>query len=173
MNQDQTAPVIEAQEAPEVSAPTSYDLDAILAAPEKPITHKVGVIFDADGEPVSGFYIVGRNSDEHRKVDKALRIVNQQAAAMRNKAIDQKTEAGAAKVVSIADDQNVARCAAVTVGWFGWDKGGVPRPFDASAMPTILKQKPTWVEKIQIALYEDNNFLPSSQATSAPTPDSN
>jgi hypothetical protein len=179
MNQDQAvAPVIEAQEAPEVSAPISYDLDAILAAPEKPITHKVGVIFNEDGEPISGFYIVGRNSDEHRKVDKALKIVNQQAAAARSKAIDQKTQAGAEKVITVIDAQNVARAAAVTVGWFGWDKKGddgkpVARPFDASLMPAILKQKPTWVEKIQFALFEDNNFLPVLPSTSAPMPDSN
>lgn len=155
---------------------TSYDLDAILAADtntDKPITFKVGVIFDADGEPVSGFEIVGRNSEQCRKADKALRIVNQKAAAARSKAIDQKTDAGAEKVISVVDDQNIARCAAVTVGWFGWTKNGAERPFDPAAMPVILKQKPTWVEKIQVALYEDNNFLPSSQATSAPSPDGN
>jgi hypothetical protein len=177
MNQDQAvAPVIEDQKDAEASGPTSYDLDAILAAdtdPSAPITFKVGVLFDVDGEPVSGFNIVGRNSDQCRKADKAARIVNQQAAANRNKAIDQKTVAGADKVITIADAQNIARCAAVTVGWFGWDKNGVERPFDASLMPAILKQKPTWVEKIQIALFEDNNFLPSLPATSAPTPDSN
>jgi hypothetical protein len=177
MNQDQAvAPVIKAQETPEVSAPISYDLDAILAADantDKPITFKVGVIFDADGEPVSGFHIVGRNSEQHRKVDKALNIVNRKAAAARTRTIDQKTDAGAEKVISLVDDQNIARCAAVTVGWFGWTKNGVERAFDASAMPVILKQKPTWVEKIQIALLEDGNFLPSLPATSAPTPSSN
>lgn len=179
MNQDQAvADVLEAQEAPEANSPTSYDLDAILAAPEKPVTHKVGVIFDADGEPVSGFYIVGRNSDEHRKVDKAIKVVNQQAAAARSKAIDQKTAAGAEKVINVVDAQNVARAAAVTVGWFGWDKKGedgktVERPFDAALMPVILKQKPTWVEKINFALYEDNNFLPVLPTTSTPTPSSN
>jgi hypothetical protein len=152
---------------------TSYDLDAILADADKPITFKVGVIFDADGEPVSGFHIVGRNSEQHRKVDKALRIVNQKAAAARSKAIDQKTDAGAEKVITVVDDQNVARCAAVVVDWFGWDKNGVPRPFDAGVMPAILKQKPTWVEKIQFALFEDNNFLPVLPSTSAPTPGSN
>lgn len=157
---------------------TSYDLDDILADADKPITFKVGVIFDADGEPVSGFHIVGRNSDLYRKVDKALRIVNQKAAASRSKAIDQKTDAGAEKVVNVIEDQNVARAAAVVVGWFGWDKKGddgkpVERPFDAKLVPTILAQKPTWVEKIQFALFEDNNFLPVSPSTSAPTPSSN
>lgn len=177
MNEYQAvAPVIEAQEAPEVKAPISYDLDAILAAEadaNKPVTFKVGVIFDADGEPVSGFNIVGRNSEQHRKVDKAINIVNRKAAAARSKAIDQKTDAGAEKVISVVDDQNIARCAAVTVGWFGWTKNGVERAFDASAMPVILKQKPTWVEKIQNAMFEDSNFLPSLPATSAPTPSSN
>lgn len=155
---------------------TSYDLDAVLAADtdaDKPITFKVGVIFDMDGEATAGFHIVGRNSDQHRKVDKALRIVNQKAAAARSKAIDQKTDAGADKVLTVVDDQNIARCAAVTVGWFGWTKNGVERPFDPAAMPVILKQKPTWVEKIQMALFEDANFLPSLPATSATSPGSN
>lgn len=154
---------------------TSYDLDAVLAAdsnPDAPITFKVGVIFDADGEPVAGFNIVSRNSEQYRKVDKALNVVNRKAAAARTKDIDQKTDAGAARVIDVVAEQSIARCVAVTVGWFGWTKNGVERPFDAAAMPTILKQKPTWVEKIQFAMFEDANFLPSSPATSAPTPDS-
>jgi len=154
--------------------PKSYDLDAIISAEvAKPVTFKVGVIFDADGEPVSGFHIVGRNSDLYRAADKALRIVNQKAAANRTKAIDQKTDAGAEKVISVIEDQNVARAAAVVVGWFGWDKNGVEREFDASVVLSILAQMPTWVEKIQYALFEDSNFLPVSQTTSAPTPNSN
>jgi hypothetical protein len=152
---------------------TSYDLDAILADTDKPITFKVGVIFDVDGEPVSGFHIVGRNSDQARAADRAVRIANQKAAANRNKAIDTKTDEGAAKVIDIVDGQNVARAAAVVVDWFGWDSKGVPRPFDAKLMPAILKAKPTWVEKIMFAMAEDNNFLPSSPDTSAPTPNSN
>jgi hypothetical protein len=149
---------------------TSYDLDAILADADKPVTFDVAVISDADGNPVSGFRIVGRNSEQYRAADKAVRIVNQKAAANRTKAIDMKTDAGAEKVINVVDDQNVSRCAAVVVDWFGWDSKGAPRPFDAKIVPTILTQKPTWVEKIMFALNEDNNFLPVSPNNSAPTP---
>lgn len=160
---------------------TSYDLDAVLAAdssPDTQITFKVGVIFDLDGNAVSGFEIVSRNSEQYRAADKAINIVNRKASASRTKEIDQKTDAGAARVNSVVDEQNITRCAAVTVGWFGWTKKGddgkpVERPFDAAAMPVILKQKKTWVEKIQFAMFEDNNFLPSLPDTSAPTPSSN
>lgn len=152
---------------------TSYDLDDILADADKPLSFDVAVISDSDGNPVSGFRIVGRNSDQARAADRAVRIANQKAAANRNKAIDVKTEAGAAKVIDIVDDQNLARAAAVVVDWFGWDTKGVPRPFDAKLMPAILKKKPTWVEKILVAMSEDSNFLPISPTSSAPTPDSN
>jgi hypothetical protein len=148
----------------------SHDLDALLSPEADKVTFKVPVIVDADGNPESGFIIVGRNSPEFREADKAVRIVNQKAAASRTKAIDLKTDAGATKVVDIVDGQDVARAAAVVVDWFGWDKAGVPRPFDKSAMPKILAAKPTWLAKINAALTEDNNFLPVSPSSSEPSP---
>lgn len=156
----------------------AYDLDAILADADKPITFDVAVISDEDGNPVSGFRIVSRNSDQARAAERAVRIENQKAAAKRNKAIDVKTDDGAAKVIDIVDGQNVARAAAVVVDWFGWTKkdadgNQVPRPFDAAMVPVILKQKQTWVEKILGAMAEDNNFLPALPTNSATTPDSN
>jgi hypothetical protein len=153
-----------------------YDLDEIVSVADKAITFDVPVISDEDGNPVSGFRIVSRNSDQARAAERAVRIENQKAAAKRNKAIDVKTDDGAAKVVDIVDSQNVARAAAVVVDWFGWTMRGadgkpVPRPFDASKVPTILAQKRTWTEQILAAQAEDNNFLPSSPTNSAPTQD--
>jgi hypothetical protein len=160
----------------EAKEPESFDLDDILSESTKQITFDVAVISDSEGNPVSGFRIVGRNSDKGRAAERAVRITNQKAAALRNKAIDPKTDAGAAKIVGMFDAQNVARAAAVVVDWFGWtkkDADGKPveRPFDAALVPMILKQKPTWVEKITFAMNEDNNFLPKSQSNSAPTQD--
>jgi hypothetical protein len=154
----------------------AFDLDDILA--DKPITFDVAVISDDDGNPVSGFRIVSRNSDQARAAERAVRIENQKAAAKRNKAIDAKTDDGAAKIIDIVDSQNAARAAAIVVDWFGWTKKDadgkqVPRPFEAAMVPTILKQKRTWVEQILAAQAEDNNFLPSSPATSATSQDSN
>jgi hypothetical protein len=156
----------------------SFDLDDILGGADKPLTFDVGVLFDDEGNPVSGFRIVSRNSDQARAAERAVRIENQKAAAKRNKALDLKTDEGAAKVVDIVDGQNAARAAAVVVDWFGWTKKDadgkpVPRQFDAALIPAILKQKPTWVERILHAMAEDNNFLPKSQVTSATTQDSN
>jgi hypothetical protein len=156
----------------------SFDLDDILGGADKPLTFDVGVLFDDEGNAISGFRIVSRNSDQARAAERAVRIENQKAAAKRNKALDLKTDEGAAKVVDIVDGQNAARAAAVVVDWFGWTKKDadgkpVPRQFDAALIPAILKQKPTWVERILHAMAEDNNFLPKSQSTSAPTHDSN
>lgn len=150
------------------TAAVSHDLDALLSPDADKVTFKVPVIVDADGNPESGFVIVGRNSPEYREADKAVRVVNQKAAANRTKAIDLKSDAGATKVVDIVDGQEVARAAAVVVDWFGWDKGGVPRPFEKSAMVKILTAKPTWLAKINAALTEDNNFLPVSPTSSEP-----
>jgi hypothetical protein len=154
----------------------AYDLDAILGDAEKPITFDVGVIFDDDGNAVSGFRIVSRNSEQAKAAERAVRIENQKAAAKRNKAIDAKTDEGAAKIIDIVDGQNVARAAAVVVDWFGWTKKGadgsqVARPFDAALVPGILKQKLTWAERILFAMAEDNNFLPASLTSSAPSQD--
>jgi hypothetical protein len=150
----------------------SFDLDDLLNSADKPITFDVGVLFDDEGNAISGFRIVSRNSDQARAAERAVRIENQKAAAKRNKALDLKTDDGAAKVIDIVDGQNQARAAAIVVDWFGWTKkdtdgNHVPRPFDATLVPTILKQKPTWVEKILAAHAEDNNFLPKSPTSSA------
>jgi len=139
-------------------AQKGFDI-ASLAVDSAPVTFDVPVIVDADGNPVSGFKIVGRNSQEYRAADRAVRIVNQKAAANRTKAIDMKTDAGAEKIVEIVDGQNMARAEAVVVGWFGFENGGEPVPFDAQIAHNALVKYPTWVEKILIALAEDNNFL--------------
>lgn len=154
----------------------SFDLDDILASPDKPLTFDVGVIFDDEGNAISGFRIVSRNSDQARAAERAVRIENQKAASKRNKAIDTKTDEGAAKVIDIVDSQNLARAGAVVVDWFGWTKKDadgkpVPRQFDATLIPAILKQKPTWVERILHAMAEDNNFLPKSPTSSATSQD--
>ncbi len=156
----------------------SFDLDDILGGTDKPLTFDVGVLFDDEGNAISGFRIVSRNSDQARAAERAVRIENQKAAAKRNKALDLKTDDGAAKVIDIVDGQNQARAAAIIVDWFGWTKkdadgNQVPRQFDAALVPTILKQKPTWVEKILAAHAEDNNFLPKSPISSATSHGSN
>lgn len=155
----------------EAQANIGVDLDSLLDATTKDITFDVAVITDEDGNPVAGFTIVGRNSEQGRAADKAVRVANQKAAANRAKAIDSKTDAGAEKVVGIVEDQNLGRAAAVVVDWFGWTKAGVARPFDKAAVKGILSQKPTWVEKITVALNEDANFLPVLPSKSETTTD--
>lgn len=153
-----------------------YDLDDFVGTTIKPITFDVTVVSDDDGNPVSGFRIVSRNSDLGRASERALKIENQKLAAKRNKSIDPKTDDGAAKLVDLFDGQMVARASAVVVDWFGWtmkdaDGNKVPRPFEAAKVPTILKQRQDWVEKIIGAMSEDNNFLPKSPTSSATTQD--
>jgi hypothetical protein len=140
-------------------AQKGFDLSTLDTAVDKPVTFDVAVIVDPDGNPISGFRIVGRNSTEYRTADKAVRVENQKAAASRSKAIDQKTEEGAEKVVDIVDRQTLARTAAVCVDWFGFESSGKPAKFDAKVVRKMLEKFPTWQEKIMFALSEDNNFL--------------
>jgi hypothetical protein len=46
---------------------SEMDVDDVLATSPQHLRKKVGIAFDDDGAPTSGFVIVGKDSDEYRK----------------------------------------------------------------------------------------------------------
>lgn len=136
-----------------------FDLDSLLAPEE--ITHKCGVIFDEEGEAISGFYIVGKNSEQYRTGQKKLRVEGIQRNAKRKKALDTTTEAGAEFVADAVEKNDLRTAQSVVVGWFGFTQGGKEREFDKGIADLLLERKPSYRDRILADLDADANFMPS------------
>ena len=132
---------------------------ANLSAPAERVTFDVPVIFDADGEPVAGIRIVGKNSDEYRKENHALRAEGYKKSAKRKTAIDASTDEGADQLVHVIDDNQKRLALAVAVDWYGFTGNGTPVAFDKALIATAFDKYPTWQERVTAALENDANFL--------------
>lgn len=132
---------------------------ANLTAPAARVTHKVPVLFDEDGEPIAGFVIVGKNSDEYRTAWAGVRAEGQKRAAKRKTAIDATTDAGAAQLVGLIDCNQTRMALAVVVDWYGFTSAGAAVPFDKGLAAAAIEKYPTWQEKVSAALENDSNFL--------------
>lgn len=130
------------------------DLDNAVEA-----THKVAVIKDEDGEPVTGFIIVGKNSQQYQNATAEIRAANIQRASKRSKQIDTATEAGSKLVAETLVNNERVQAMAVVVGWFGFNSEGAPLDFNKAMVEKMLLRKPTWVEEITKALDNDANFI--------------
>lgn len=136
-----------------------FELDDLTNLNPSKITHRVGVVFDEEGEATVGFIIVGRNSEEHRNVEGRQRLANIQRSAKRGKGIDAKTEEGAAVIAQTVDTNEQERALAVTVDWFGFNVEGAPATFDRNKVETLFKKFPTWQDAVIAALDNDKNFM--------------
>ena len=130
-------------------AVAGFDI-ANLSAPAARVTFDVPVIFDADGEPVAGIKIVGKNSDEYLKESHAVRAEGYKKSAKRKTAIDASTDEGADQLVHVIDDNQKRLALAVAVDWYGFTSNGAPAAFD---------KYPTWQDRVTAALENDANFL--------------
>lgn len=139
-------------------AVAGFDI-ANLSAPAARISFDVPVIFDADGEPVAGIRIVGKNSDEYRKENHALRAEGYKKSAKRKTAIDASTDEGADQLVHVIDDNQKRLAVAVAVDWYGFTSNGAPVAFDKGLIATAFDKYPTWQERVTAALENDANFL--------------
>lgn len=139
-------------------AVAGFDI-ANLSAPAARVTFDVPVIFDADGEPVAGIRIVGKNSDEYRKESHAVRAEGYKKAAKRKTAIDSSTDEGADQLVSLIDGNQKRLALAVAVDWYGFTSNGAPVAFDKGLIATAFDKYPTWQERVTAALENDANFL--------------
>lgn len=134
-----------------------FDIDNLDGLVGK--THKVGVRFNDDGDPISGFLIVGKNSPEYLAAENQIRAEGVQRGAKRKEQIDSTTIEGASTVVDIMNKNDRTKALAVTVGWFGWNKGGVTLEFDKSILVQMLDKMPTWQDAILGDLDKEGNFI--------------
>lgn len=136
-----------------------FDIDNLDKEEVVQATHKVGVVFNDEGEMVSGFVIVGKNSPQYQQANDALRIQNIKRASKRNKQVDASTDEGAKLISNTASANEKALASAVVVDWFGFNKGGSPLAFDKAVADTMLAKFPTWQAAVTAALEVDGNFM--------------
>ena len=144
--------------AAQTLAVAGFDIANLSAATAR-VTFDVPVIFDADGEPVAGIKIVGKNSDEYRKESHAVRAEGYKKSAKRKTAIDASTDAGADQLVNTIDGNQKRLVLAVAVDWYGFTSNGAPVPFDKDLVAAAFEKYPTWQDRVAAALENDANFL--------------
>jgi hypothetical protein len=136
---------------------TGFDI-ADLETNNGPVTHKVAVIEDLDGNPVTGFIIVGKNSQEYQEASQAIRIENIKRAAKRKTQIDTSTDLGATVVARTVASNDKTIALAVVVGWFGMLSDGKEIPLDKAVVEKMFTKYPTWQDKVLKELDVEANF---------------
>lgn len=141
---------------------TKIEFDDIFNAGEE---KKVGVVFDAAGNPAVGFVVVGRNSEQYIAAEKSARIKHIKMQWGGKNKIDVSTDDGAAKFDEVNQASELIKLTNCVVGWFGFTKNGADMPFDKSKLPDIFKARPAWADKVSQAIVDDADFLKVSQTT--------
>lgn len=123
------------------------------------MTHDVAVVEDADGNPLIGFRIVGKNSPEYMKVNSEIRRDNIKRAGKRKAGLDASTDDGADAIARTVDDNERKIAKAVIVGWFGFKLEGQDMEFSEQYVAKLLDKFPTWQTKVMNALEVEANFM--------------
>jgi len=151
-------------------AAVGFDISNLTAIETAPVTHKVDVLFNDDGEAVAGFVIVGKNSPEYQAENHAIRAEGFKRSAVRKTAIDAKTDDGASKLVEAVDSNATRLALSVVKDWYGFTSNGQPTAYTKELGLAAFKKFPTWEDKVNAALEVDANFLKISSPASSPSP---
>lgn len=136
-------------------------LSQLLAPESKQITSDVVIAYDADGNPKTGFKIVGPDSKEYRDEQERQRKAGLKRRVHAGKKDILKTEDGQAEFDRLTQEGITATAIAVVVGWFGFtNDDGTKAPFDASVLPALFAAHPSWRDKVADAIYQEDAFLP-------------
>lgn len=140
-----------------------FDINSIPGGGE--LTQKVGIAFDDEGSPTAGFVIVGKDSEQCISADQRVRIANIKRQSTKATRLDASTDGGAAKVDKLVYDNDTEKAVAVVVDWFGFTDQGAPAEFSPAKIRAMFVARPTWREKVLVALENEAAFLPNSLTT--------
>lgn len=135
---------------------SSIDLSTLDA--ETAVTFDVPVAFDDKGAPISGFTVVGKNSDQYRAAKRKQDVIAIKKSMQRGKSPDAKTDAGAEAFIDDATARETAVSIACVVGWYGFTRAGVAIELTADELAGVFTKRPTWLEKVSAAIATDANF---------------
>jgi hypothetical protein len=134
-----------------------FELSDLDDLPE--VTFQVPLVFDKEGEPLSGFVLVGKNSPQFQKAQQAGRVTGIMRGAKRKAALDTTTEEGAkafSEMLATSDRDVTLAC---IVGWFGFNLEGAPMTFDPKVVEKLINKFPHWLTLATAALDKDSNFM--------------
>jgi hypothetical protein len=140
---------------------TGFDVDSLDGDIEQN-THRCSVIDDEDGNPKSGFIMVGKNSPEFQAVVNRIRIDNIKRAAKRKQQLDTSTDEGAGVVARTVAANDRATAMAVVTGWFGMLREGAEMQFDKAIVERMFNKFPQWQVKVLQDLEAESNFTKAS-----------
>lgn len=132
--------------------------------------HDVPVLFDEDGTALAGFKVVDANSKRYRDAKRKFDLINVKRSAVRRKAIDAKTDEGAAALLDLAAEQRTDIAVECVVEWYGFKSGGVDVPPTPETLAKVFAAYPQWVELVNAKIAEGASFLSSSPTSSATSP---
>lgn len=129
--------------------------------PKLDVVADVPVTYNDDGEPVMGFRIVGKDSEQYRKQAKENKAAAFKRGAVKRTQIDAKTSEGAAELVDLVECTDRSLAEAVVVDWYGFTSNRQAAVFDKALVKELFDKYPTWVDKVSLALENDSNFMKS------------
>jgi hypothetical protein len=122
-------------------------------------TVKVPLRFNADGDAISGFILVGKNSPQFQDAQQKGRIEGIMKGAKRKSALDTTTEAGAKTFADMLSSSDRAVTLACVVDWYGFNLEGAPMKFDRNIVEKLFTKFPNWLTLCTAALDKDSNFM--------------
>ena len=134
-------------------------LSLVTSKTTQNITTDVVFEYDENGQAKTGFKIVGPDSQQYRAEQERQRIANRKRGSV--KKVDLKTDEGQALIDRVTQENLTATAVAVVVDWFGFeDDAGQPVAFNAEHVAAIYEAKPSWRDKVVVALDQEDAFLP-------------
>lgn len=132
------------------------------------VTSDVVFEYDEDGNPKTGFKIVGPDSVQYRSAQEAQRIAGLKRRINSGKKAQSnlKTEEGQAELDRLTQENLTQNATVVVVDWFGFeDDNGKPAKFDPAQVTLIYEARQSWRDKVVEALYQEDAFLPKPATT--------
>jgi hypothetical protein len=136
----------------------TFDISLLDDTTAAPLTARVAVIVNADGEDQSGFVILSKDSPEFQAVQAELRIEGLKKSAKRGSQIDASTDAGAETLSRLISANETRLALSVVTDIFGFSNNGEPVPFSKELVAKMFLKFPTWQQKVMASLEVAANF---------------
>jgi hypothetical protein len=142
-----------------VAVVQGFDISNLTSDNVQDVTFRVGVVKNEEGDDISGFIIVGKNSTRYQEIQHEIRVSNLAVSSKRKTNVDASTPEGAELLVSKMEVNENKIALAVVVGYFGFLSNGNEIVFDEDTVQLMFEKKPQWQQQVLVALEKDVNFM--------------
>lgn len=122
----------------------------------------VPMLFNDNGDPESGFKVVGANSPEYQEADREWKLRGVLKSAHRGRGIDASTKNGAEELVDLIAKRELTMACACIKEIYGFTDDGKPAVLNGATIATIFKARPTWRSKVVAAIEAEQIFTTAS-----------